>query len=121
MMKQICADAKIPPKKNHTLRATGMSGMFAANVPEKIVQQRTGNRSLDGLRRYERTSLEQQRAVSSVLASSKLTDYTSELCKAEKSCKSKTELSRSEKSKDPLDKLNLQHCQNCTINITFNS
>ena len=120
-MKQICADAKIPPKTNHTLRATGTSRMFAANVPEKIIQQQTGHRSLDGLRRYERTSLEQQRAVSLVLASSKLTDYASELCKAETSCKSETELSRSEKSKDPLDELNLQHYQNCTINITFNS
>ena len=121
MMKQICADAKFPPKTNHTLRATGTFRMFAANVPENIIQQRTGQRSLNSLRRYECTSLEQKRSVSSVLASSNLTDYTSEFCKAEKSCKPETKLSQSEKSKDPLDKLNLQHCQNCTINITFNS
>ena len=131
MMKQICGDANISLKTNHTLRATGTTRMFAAHVPEKIIQQRTGHRSLDSLRKYERTSLEQQRAVSSVLASSDITSYTSELRKVETSCESETELSKVEKScksetelsqsKDHqlLEKLNLQHCDNCTINVIF--
>ena len=119
MMKQICGDANISLKTNHTFRATGTPRMFAAHVPEKIIQQRTRHRSLDSLRKYERTSLEQQRAVSSVLASSDITSYRSELREVEKSCKSETELSQS-KDHQLLEKLNLQHCENCTINISFN-
>ena len=56
-------------KSNHSLRATGATEMFAANVPEKLVQSRTGHRSLDALRLYERPSHEQHQAVSNVLTS----------------------------------------------------
>ena len=42
--------------------------MFEAGVPEKIIQERTGHLSLTGLRQYERTTVEQQRAVCKVLA-----------------------------------------------------
>lgn len=56
-------------KSNHSLRATGATEMFAANVPEKLIQSRTGHRSLDALRLYERPSHEQHQAVSNVLTS----------------------------------------------------
>ena len=42
--------------------------MFEAGVPEKIIQERTGQLSLTGLRQYERTTVEQQRAVCKVIA-----------------------------------------------------
>ena len=54
-------------KSNHSLRATGATEMFAANVPEKLIQSRTGHRSLEALRLYERPTQEQQQAVSNVL------------------------------------------------------
>ena len=56
-------------KSNHSLRATGATEMFAANVPEKLMQSRTGHCSLDALRLYERPSHEQQQAVSKILTS----------------------------------------------------
>lgn len=43
--------------------------MFAASVPEKLIQSRTGHHSLDALRLYERPSHEQQQAVSKILTS----------------------------------------------------
>jgi len=46
-----------------------------ANVPGKLIQQRTGHRSLEAPRSYEHTSITQQRAVNAVLASSEDTDY----------------------------------------------
>ena len=55
----------------HSLRATGASTMFESGVPEKIIQQRTGHRSLEGLRHYEQTTMQQQQAVCNVLASEK--------------------------------------------------
>ena len=56
-------------KTNHCLRATGATRLFEANVPEKLIQERTGHRSIGTLRQYERTSTQQQQAVSSVIAS----------------------------------------------------
>eukprot|EP00118_Oscarella_pearsei_P015710 m.143422 g.143422 ORF g.143422 m.143422 type:complete len:131 (+) comp38387_c2_seq9:294-686(+) len=57
-------------KSNHSLRAAGATQMFSKGVPEKLVQQRTGRRSLDALWMYERPSEEQLRAVSAVLSGS---------------------------------------------------
>jgi integrase len=34
---------------NHSLRATGATRLFEANVPEKLIQERTGHRSIDAL------------------------------------------------------------------------
>ena len=70
MVRDMCAEAGITEKKtNHSLRATGASHMFSASVPEKLIQSRTGHRSLEALRLYERPSHEQQQAVSNVLTS----------------------------------------------------
>ena len=69
MVKEMCAEAGIGGKTNHSLHATGASAMFQANVPKKIIQKTTGHRSIEALRSYERASTEQQKAVSRVLMS----------------------------------------------------
>lgn len=55
-------------KTNPRLRATGASDLFQAGVAEKIVQERTGHRSIKALRMYERTTTAQRMEVSSILA-----------------------------------------------------
>ena len=75
-MTNICKEAGIAGgKNNHSLRATGASEHFAAGVPEKIIQQRTGHRLLDALMLYEQPTEQQQQAISSVLASDTATSY----------------------------------------------
>lgn len=69
MVKTACEEAQVYGKTNHSLRATGATMMFQACVPEKIIKEFTGHRSSDGVRRYERTPVEHQQAVSSILAS----------------------------------------------------
>ena len=64
-------------KTNHSLRATGATAMFQANMPEKIIQKTTGHRSLEALRSYERISTQQHQAVSRVLMSNQ--SYRKEL------------------------------------------
>ena len=72
MLKDMCHDAGITGHKtNHSLRATGASKLFAAGVPEKIIKERTGHRSLEALHVYERTTSVQHQAVSTILGSSK--------------------------------------------------
>ena len=54
MFKDMCSEAHISGHKtNHSLRATGASELFEAGVPEKIIKERTGHRSLEALRLYE--------------------------------------------------------------------
>ena len=55
-------------KTNHSLRATGVSDLFQAGVPDEMIQERSGQLSKDGLRQYQRTTLEQEEDVSKVLA-----------------------------------------------------
>ena len=70
MVKEICRDGEIAGEKtNHSLRATGESTLFQAGVPEKIIQERSGHLSLNGLRQYQRTTLGQQEVVSKLLTS----------------------------------------------------
>ena len=42
--------------------------MFQQVAPEKVIQERTGHRSLDELQLYERSSESQHRAVSTLLS-----------------------------------------------------
>ena len=68
MVKSMFAEIGVSGKTNHSLRATGATDMFRAGVPEKIIQERTGHRSIDALRMYERTATIQHMAVSKVLS-----------------------------------------------------
>ena len=83
MVKDMCQDAGIAPRTNHSLRATGATALFQANVPERIIQKTTGHRSLDSLRTYERISSGQEEAVSRVIMATEATSYKDELNKVE--------------------------------------
>ena len=72
MVKSMFAMIGVSGKTNHSLRATGASMMFQAGVPEKIVQERTGHRSLEALRMYECTTITQHMEVSRVLSAWKV-------------------------------------------------
>ena len=48
--------------------------MFATNVPEKLMMERSGHRSIDGLRQYERTNAVQELQVCNALQSRKEVD-----------------------------------------------
>ena len=51
---------------NHSLRATSATHMYRSGVPEKVIQERTGHRSLEA---YERSDSQQHQAVSNILSS----------------------------------------------------
>ena len=64
MVKRMCLQAGLKPRTNHSLRSTGATTLFNAGVPEKLVQEVTGHRSIECLRRYENTSEQHKQAVS---------------------------------------------------------
>ena len=62
---------KIAGLSIHNLRATGISRLYSARVPEKLIMERSGHLSKEGLRGYEQTSAQQEeKAVSDLLTSS---------------------------------------------------
>ena len=50
---KVCHQAGIGRRSNHSLQATGASDMFQANLPEHMIQSRTGHLSLKALRTYK--------------------------------------------------------------------
>uniref|UniRef100_A0A1X7V736 Tyr recombinase domain-containing protein n=1 Tax=Amphimedon queenslandica TaxID=400682 RepID=A0A1X7V736_AMPQE len=69
MVKDMATEAGLSGKKtNHSLRVAGATSLYRAGVPERIIQERTGHRSLQSLRQYERTSVDQEMAVSRILS-----------------------------------------------------
>ena len=69
MMKKMCAEARIDGRKtNHSLQAYGATKLFQAGISEKVIQDRSGHRSSEGLQRYERISEQQQSEACKVLA-----------------------------------------------------
>ena len=67
----MCEEAGITEKKsNHSLRASGETAMFAANVPEKMIKEVMGHKSSRALAIYERPTVQQKQAVSNILVTS---------------------------------------------------
>ena len=56
-------------KTNHSLRVTSISRMFQAKVPEKIIMERSGHLTKEGVRSYEHTTNDQTREVCDKLSS----------------------------------------------------
>ena len=53
-------------KSNHSLRATGTLRMYSSGVPEKVIKERSGYLSREGVQGYERT-IKQQQVVCDIL------------------------------------------------------
>ena len=69
MMAKVSELAGLPVKyNNHSLRATSASRMFQTGVPEKIVAEVTGHKSMKALRQYERTTEQQFQSVGSSIS-----------------------------------------------------
>ena len=110
MVKDICNDAQVSKKTNHSLRATGATSLFKANVPEKIIQTTTGHRSIDSLRSYERVSDDQQKIASRILtAHDPNVDFNAEL--------SRVQLQETSSKVDSSLSCQLHGCTIGTINV----
>ena len=65
---KLCKEAGITGfKTNHSLRATATSRLYHSGIDEQLVMERTGHRSLEGVRSYKRTSDEQRRHISDIM------------------------------------------------------
>ena len=81
MLPSLIVESKCDTKyTNHSLRATAATRLFAGSVPENLVAEKTGHRSLKALRSYERMDTRMQMAIDAVIsnATSKLNAQESE-------------------------------------------
>ena len=69
--KKMCGEAGLVGNfMNHSGRATAITRMYEAGLPEKEIMKRSGHRSTEGIRVYQREN-PNKIAVSNVLSSSK--------------------------------------------------
>ena len=68
MMSSICISAGVQGfKTNHSLRATSATRLYQKGVDEQLIMERTGHRSIEGVRTYKHTNKEQEQVVSNLL------------------------------------------------------
>ena len=79
---RLCKEAGITGyKTNHSLRATAATRLYQSGIDEQLVMERTGHRSLEGVRNYKRTSDQQREALSDILNSKRVcSDNTTVTC-----------------------------------------
>ena len=65
----MCKAAQVDGRKtNHSLCSTGVTSLYKNNIPEKMIQDRSGHRSPAALCAYERPTAEQILESSRILA-----------------------------------------------------
>ena len=75
IVQDMCKDAGIHGyKSNHSLRATACTIGLEKGVPEKLLMERTGHRSVKSLHTYQRVSNVQKEIVSDMLRGSTLNE-----------------------------------------------
>ena len=111
---------------NHSLRATAVTRMFNSGVPEKIIGEKSGHRSLEALRSYAHTSMEQEKAAGEVIANPKKNLFPDEKPKVTEESKA-PKLDEVESKAPKLDQRFLfpnpgfsGNMSNCTINLNIN-
>ena len=69
---RICHAAGIKGyKTNHSLRAMAESRLYQSGIDKQLIMEKTGHTSLEGVRSYKRTSMEQQENMSDILSLNK--------------------------------------------------
>ena len=63
-------------KTNHSARKTMVETLCHANIPDSIVMQLSGHKSVQSLNHYKKPSLEQQKSISHLLSSHTATEQS---------------------------------------------
>ena len=119
MVKQMCDAANIKGfKTNHSLRATTTTRLYQAGVDEQLIMERTGHRSLDGVRSYKRTS-DQQREVLSDIVNLSTPDPKKQKITNPQNTEVAACIQNTQQMGIAPSQISLQSCSNITFNITY--
>lgn len=116
-LKKMCSLAGIEGRvTNHSLHAMSVTQMYESGIPEKVIQERTGHKSLEALRVYERTNAQQHETVSMVLSAPHSRAYNEQVqISRQHSTISTVELNQTCTSQNV--SISLNNLLGCTINI----
>ena len=120
----MCSEAGIQGfKTNHSLRATAATRLYESEDDEQLIMERTGHRSVEGVRSYKRTTSDLQESVSDILYSGK------KQCTAIAATSDNEQLSQistsvnlpqySASKSDHSSSLQFTSCSNVTINFHY--
>lgn len=110
MVKKMCEAAKIHGfRTNHSLRAITTTRLYQAGIDEQLIMERTGHRSIDGVRSYKQTSDEQREALSDIIN-----------CTHDRKQPRLTSCSQSQQLSVAPGQIMLSNCNNVTLNIIYN-
>ena len=121
MLKTIFSKAEVDTENisNHSLRATAVTRMYEAGIPEKQIMERSGHLSLSGVRNYERTTEAQVKHVSKLLSNSESTVNAETKSKSPLGVNPPSLVPGPSMSEVPgLDKFQFQQMHGCTFNFT---
>ena len=69
LFKKMCKQAGLKGNySNHSRRVTAVTRMYDAGVPEQAIMKRSGHKSIEGVRTYQREDKNEKSAVSNVLS-----------------------------------------------------
>ena len=91
--------------------------MFRQGVPEKVIQERTGHRSIEALRTYERVDDLQHMAVSSMLANNPTKAAYSQHLVSTKTKTHSLNMSTSQTQHSGIPAITFNDLHGCTINF----
>ena len=95
---------------NHSLRATCATRLYQSNIDEQIIMERTGHRSVSGVRAYKRTSEVQMENCSAIIDGESIRkELTKKVCDAEHSAR----------LHQPVITFNMNNCV-VTVNSLYN-
>ena len=127
MMTKISELGGLPLKyTNHSLRATSASRMFTSGVPEKIVAEVTGHKSVKALRQYERTTEEQYQYVGHSI--SRMQEFQTTTLQSAEETENQMQLEKEDKKEKAAALVGELHkslpsisgnLSNCTFNFNF--
>ena len=125
LMKTMASEAGIGRRlTNYSLRAYGITKMFQENVPEKLIMDKSGHRSIEGVRQYARISEEQQYGVCQALQ-----NRTNQICQYQGKSHDQEQLPKQPPLQQPVSLQPAIHTQpvmfqgcsfsNCTIQMAM--
>ena len=103
-------------KSNHSLRATSISRMYQKD--EKLIMERSGHLSKDGMMCYQRSTEAQQKAVCVSLAKPAVKSKT-ETGECAASASRDSDVKPEENAEEVMKRLAFSNLTNCTFNFSF--
>ena len=106
-------------RSDHSLRATSISRMYQKQIPEKLIMERSGHLSTEGMMSYQRTTAAQQKAVCNALSKPDPEKKEGEIVASTSKDSDVKPEEDAAIAEEVMKRLAFGNLTNCTLNFTF--